>query len=307
MDSDKVKGLMLRDVLGDFPVQWPGVENAMYPEQGYGLCDDEMWRWGSRSGAVGFRMDQVLLPLTLVAATSLGWAAGATMPFFGSKGQGEFGGSGYPATYVLTESETNAFKTGAMVWREDEQFFIFSLGFQVSKPEEMDAAAPLAPIAVENMWLRGYERKIQEKIADKFAAIINWPDTKCEYGGAKLKLWPTHSDTVGSDIVAMSNRAGMLGLLGLRGPVIGGYRTGNDALVINAKAGFAASWLNDAAFPIPAMAANHSIVAPVTCLAYGVAQKRNRCIICVGGVAANVDDLVTEIIRRMGNRQLSKG
>lgn len=299
MDT-KISSLVLGDVM-QYPVMWPGADQAVYPDKAYGLCDDEMW--ASRNGAVGFRFDQALLPLTSNAGLSLAWAANASVSFFGTKGQTESGSSeGYPLTFVLTESETDAFKTGALTAREDEQFFIYAMGFQISRPFQMDQTAPLAPIDNETTFLRAYAQTIEEKVSDKFGVSIFWPDTKCSYGIGKLKFWPSHNDTVGETIPAMSNRVGAMGLWGLRRPVIAGYRTSEDLITITAQAGFGAVFPNDVAFPIPAATATLSIVVPITCIAYGVSVKRNRCIVCVGGQATTIDELVNTITRRLNGK-----
>lgn len=291
MDQAQLENLTLGSVM-DYPVKWPGAELATYPEKGYGLCDDEMW--ANRQGAEGWRSYKALLPLTVVAATSVGFAAGATLDFFGTKGQGESGATGYPLTYVLTGSETDADREGGMVLDEDEQFFIFALGFSVGKPVILDATAPTAPIYVEpgTQWLTAYDRKIQAQASEFFGITLRWPDTKCEYDLSLMKDWNVHNDVTGGEIPTTTNRVGFAGINGLRRPIIGGYRTSRDLITVRAKAGIGASWTNDVAFPIPALDANTTLVVPIIAKVYGVQQKKDRCRVCVGGSLADLDKMI---------------
>lgn len=303
MDTAQLENLTLGSML-QYPAKWPGADMATYPKKGYGLCDDEMW--ANRQGAEGWRSFKSLLPLDVVAATSIGFAAGAQMQWFGSKGQGQSEAtlSGYPTTYVLTVSETDADREGGMVIDEDEQFFIFAMGFSVDKPIEMDATDGTAPVLTEPAtWLERYDRRIQQQLSTMMGITINWVDIKCEYDLSLMKDWPVHSDTVTANTPASSNRTGFLGVNALRRPIIGGYRTSKDLITIKGTAGLGYSILNDAAFPIPAIAEDHSIVVPVTCKAYGVQQKKNRCQICVGGSMADLDAMIDERLKQLVGRK----
>lgn len=288
MKSDDAKGIGVGERY-PYPVMFPGSEDALAPRKGFGLCDDE--QWDARTGANWWRTSTALLTFTRNAGThDLEYAAAQTLNFF-TKGQGQDAAPGFPATYVLTDSETSAFNDGSMIRDVKMKYLIYAFGFSIGRPFTLEQGTPTAPNREYRAWQRGYIRTIQEVLGDALSINIAWPDTTCSYQLDKLSMWPLHSLPLSNDIPTIGQGGGLSQLAPVRRPIIAGYQTTSDKVSIQLKNGMGIRLVEDVAFPT-----GETIVVPITCVAYGMSTCDDPCVICIDPNATNLSPIVQQAV-----------